>query len=159
MNLIAIHKPECARDPHAKMLTSHLDQIRLISASKNMQDNTAKNSLKRWREWKPSSNKIWDWSKVTWLVQKDFRSDALESFVVSSLPFKRMCEVCSAGHLQISEPGVISRKKHALDLTGLRILPIHVTQFSPKRAETLPAALILHLHYHLQHVKSQMKTY
>lgn len=86
------------------------------------------------------------------LEVKDCRSDALEPSVVSSLPFKRMCEVCSADHLQISEPGAISQKKHALDLTGLRILLIHVTQISPKRTEPLPAALILHLHYHLQRV-------
>lgn len=83
---------------------------------------------------------------------KDCRSDALEPSVVSSLPFKHMCEVCSADHLQISEPAAISRKKHALDLTGLRILLIHVTQISPKRTEPLPAALILHSHYHLQRV-------
>lgn len=68
---------------------------------------------------------------------KDCRSNEFVLFATYSLPFKRMHRRASVGHLQISDRGVISRKKHTLDLTGLRILLIHVTQFSPKWAEPL----------------------
>lgn len=52
MNLIAIYDPQTCmhlqaiRDPCAKMLKSHPDQIRLISISKSMQHNDAISLLK-----------------------------------------------------------------------------------------------------------------
>lgn len=128
------------------MLKSHLDQIRLISVSKNMQHNDAISLLKiplnddddvvRMKTPHKLDRRLIE-SHLVGTEVKDCRSDALEPCVVSSLPFKCMCEVCSAGRLQISEPGAISRKKHSLDLTGLRILLIHVTQISPKRTKAL----------------------
>lgn len=137
---------QAIRVPHAKMLTSHLDKIRLdehFNSQKHMQHNDTisllKIPVKRWRQRYENENTVLHKLEATWLVHIFVQKwkIAFVLFATSSLPFKHMHRRASAGHLQISDRGVISRKKHALELTGLRILLIHVTQFSPKWAEPL----------------------
>lgn len=142
------------RVPHAKMLTLHLDKIRLerFNSEKNMQHNDTiswlKITVKRWwHRYENVEHRVFNLEER--LVKRHMagshfcpevnycRSNEFVPVATSSLPFKHMNRRASTGHLQISDRGVIFRKKHGLDLTGLRILRIHVTQFSPKWAEPL----------------------
>lgn len=76
----------------------HNDAISLLKIPLNDDDNVVRTKTLHKLDWRLIE------SHLVGTEVKDCRSDALELSVVSSLPFKRMCEVCSAGHLQISEP-------------------------------------------------------